>query len=210
MKYTSRWKDKIISFIRINIREYSIVALLFLIGIFFGVMIINNCDYKQIEEVSNYINDFIEEFKSTNRIENGELVLNSTKNNIKLVIILWLSGTAVIGIPIVLLIIFLRGMFLGYTVSAITYTCGTFKGIIFCIISILFQNILFIPAILTLGVSSIKLYQTIIKDRRKDSIKYGILKHTKISLLMLIILIISSLVEDLVSMPILQNWIKYF
>ena len=137
-------------------------------------------------------------------------LIQSVKNNTILAIILWIAGTTVIGIPIVLIAIFLRGMFLGYTISAITYTYGTFKGIIFCMLSILLQNILLIPAVLTLGVSSIKLYKSIIKDKRKENIKIGILRHTITSISMVIILLISSLIENLVSVPILQNCIKYF
>ena len=210
MRVTIRLKEKVTNYIKENAKEYALVALLFIIGLLVGVMIVNNCGENQIEEISKYIQDFSNKFKNTNEINKTSLIMQSIKNNTILAIILWLAGTTVIGIPIVLIAIFLRGMFLGYTISVITYTYGAFKGILFCILSMVLQNILFIPAVLTLGVSSIKLYKSIIKDRRKENIKIGIFKHTITSLSMLIILLISSLVENLVSMPILQNWIKYF
>ena len=125
-----------------------------------------------------------------------------------LAITLWFAGTTVIGLSVVLIIVLLRGIILGYTISAIVFTLGTFKGIKFCLISIFAQNILFIPAVLTLGVSSIRLYKSIIKE--KDNIKANILRHTIISLIMSIVLILSSILENTVSLTMLKSSIKYF
>ena len=62
-------------------------------------------------------------------------------------------------------------------------------------ITLLLQNIIFIPAIMILGVSSIKLYKSIVKDRRKENIKLSIVKHSGISIGALIALILSSIIK---------------
>ena len=210
MKIALKCKEISINYIRNNFKEYTLVGLLFIIGLFIGVMVINNCGEAQIGEISTYITDFITKFKENVNIDKMQLITESIRNNIILAIILWLAGTTVIGVPIVLVLILFRGICLGYTIAAISYTLGTIKGILFCLTSILLQNILFIPAILTLGVSSIKLYKSIVKDRSKETIKLNIIKHTIISLFMIFILIISAVVENMVSVSILQNFIKYF
>ena len=69
------------------------------------------------------------------------------------------------------------------------------------------QNIFFIPAIITIGVSSIKLYKSIIADRRKENIKIQIFSHTIISLLMLAVLIFSSFIENEISVILLKLFI---
>ena len=206
----SHWKEVLKNYIINNYKQYMLTLLLFIIGIFAGVMIINNSDDSQIFEISTYIDDFISKFKNIENINNVSLIITSIKNNILLALIIWVAGTTVIGMPIVLIVILFRGVVLGYTISAITYTLGTIKGISFCLISILLQNILFIPAVLTLGVSSIKLYKSIMKDKRKENIKIEIIRHTIISIMMLIILIISSIIENTVSLALLKNLIKYF
>jgi len=61
-----------------------------------------------------------------------------------------------------------------------------------------------------LGVSSINLYKTITKDRRKETIKLGIVRHTVISIMMSLVLILSSIIENIVSISILKKIIKYF
>lgn len=210
MRAASKWKNVCLNYISNNFKEYSLVTLLFIIGMFTGVMIVNNCGESQLQEVSTYISDFVSNFKNVEYLDKSELILSSIKSNIFLALILWIAGTTVIGIPIVLIVILFRGLCLGYTISVITYTLGTFKGIGFCVISILFQNILFIPAVLTLGVSSIKLYKSIVKDRRKENIKIEIIRHTIISGLMILALVISSVVENIISIPILQKMIKFF
>lgn len=205
-----KWKQTFINYVKTNSKEYILVALLFLIGIFLGVMIINNSNTANIEETGQYIKDFIEKFKITEDINKLSLTTESIKNDIILTIILWLAGTTVIGMPVVLIVIAFRGVCLGYTISAITYTLGTGKGILFSLITLCLQNILFIPALLTLGVSSIKLYKSIIQDRRKENIKIEIVRHTIISIIMMGVLIVSAIVENFISIPILQNSIKYF
>ncbi len=206
MRITLRWKNVFTNYIKSNFKEYTLVGLLFIIGLFVGVMIVNNCNESQMGEISTYINDFIVKFKGVENLEKQQLTMESLKNNIILSIILWGAGTTVIGMPIVLIVILLRGVCLGYTISSITYTLGTIKGIKFCLISLLMQNILFIPALLTLGVSSIKLYKAIVKEKLKGNIKAEIFRHTIISGIMIFVIIISSVIENSVSVSLLKNY----
>ena len=91
-----------------------------------------------------------------------------------------------------------------------TYTMGVGKGLAFVMISLLLQNILLIPAILALGVSGIKLYKSVMKDKRKENLKVEILRHTVFSCIMLGVLIASAVVKINVSGGMLENLIKYF
>jgi uncharacterized membrane protein SpoIIM required for sporulation len=87
---------------------------------------------------------------------------------------------------------------------------GLSKGLLFIFITIVLQNLIFIPAILALAVSGFKLYKSIIKDNRKENIKLEIIRHTIFSIVMLLLLIISSLIEIFISTNVLKVLIKYF
>ena len=127
-----------------NKKEYIIFTLIFIIGLFLGVMFINNCKTTQLDEI-----------KATEKLDISKLLKNTLKENIILAISLWFFGTTVIGLPIVFGIILYRGFCLGYTISTVILTLGVKKGILFIFSSIFLQNIIFIPSILALGVSRI-------------------------------------------------------
>lgn len=205
-----KWKNIPINYVKDNLKQYMLVSILFIIGLFIGVLVVNSCSNEQTEEISTYINDFISSFKENNNLDKTELIMDSAKGNMILALILWLAGTTVIGIPIVFCVILFRGLCLGYTISAIAFTLGKLKGLLFCLITLFLHNIFFIPAILTIGVSSIKLYKSITKNREKENIKYEMIRHTIISGLMVLVLLISSLIENCVSIGLLQGLIKYF
>lgn len=210
LKRITNWKTTIINFLKNNSKEYLLVIIIFIIGMFIGVMLVNNTSVENQQIIENYILNFIEKFKSIANLDKLNLLTTSIKDNIILAIALWIAGTTIIGMPIVFGIILFRGFCFGYTVAAVTFTLGLGKGIFFCILSLFLQNIFFILAILTIGVSSIKLYKSIIADRRKENIKIEIVRHTVISLLMLVVLIFSSFIENKISVNLLKFGIKYF
>ena len=212
MKRNKRLKiwDTIVNHVINNKKEYILVTLLFLVGIFLGVMFINNSKETQLTEITNYMQQFIEKLKNTQNLETSTLLKTTIMQNIVLAIILWFFGTTVIGIPIVFGIIMYKGFCLGYTIATVIATLGTGKGIIFILIALILQNIILIPAILAIGVSGFKLYKSIVKDRNKENIKVEVFRHTIFSVIMLCFLCISAMVEILISTNILKNFIKYF
>lgn len=80
---------------------------------------------------------------------------------------------------------------------------------IFIITSLLFQNIIFIPSILFLAVSGMKLYKSIIKDKRRENIKMEITRHTIFCGFILLMLELSAFIEVYISTNLLQICTKY-
>lgn len=202
-------KETIKNHIINNGKEYIIVTIIFVIGIFLGVLFINNVNEAQKVEISTYLNNFIEKLKNTEILDNMELLKTSIGQNLILGIMIWFFGTTVIGIPVVFGIILYRGFCMGYTIAVSISILGLSKGLIFVIISLLLQSIFFIPAILALAVSGFKLYKSIVKDKRRENIKVEILRHTIFSLVMIMSLVIASVVEIFVSTNLLKIIIKY-
>ena len=99
---------------------------------------------------------------------------------------------------------------MGYTISTIIIVMGLSKGMIFTVVSLVLQNLLFIPAIIAIAVSAFKLYKSIVKDRNKENIKIEIIRHTIFSLIMLLVLCLASVIEILISTNLLKKIVKYF
>ena len=205
-----KFRDIILKHILNNKKEYIIVTLLFIIGIFVGVFFVNNLDENSRSSVQEYLNNFVEKFKQIEKLDNISLLKTSIIQNIVFAVTLWFFGTTVIGIPIVFGIIIYRGFCFGYTISVCVSIMGISKGLIFTLVNLLLPSLIIIPAILAIGVSGFKLYKSIVKDRAKENIKLEIIRHTVFSGIMLLVMILSSLVEVFICTNILKGIIKYF
>ena len=206
----SKIKELIVSHLENNIKEYTIISIIFFIGIIIGIIFINKTSETQISEINNYIYTFVQDLKNDSNINELLLLKDSVRKNCVLAILLWFMGSTVIGISIVYITICFRGFCLGYTISSIISSYGLGKGILFLSSTILLQNILFIPCIIVLAVSGMKLHNSIMKDKRRENIKLEIIRHTIFSLVMLTILAISSIIETYLSANLLVLCKSYF
>lgn len=202
-------RNAIFEYIKENLRSYLILIIIFFIGLLLGVVFINNINEVQSKQISEYISNFINSVKENYQISTNSLLITSIINNLCIAILLWFLGSTVIGVPLIYLVIGYKGYCIGYTIAAVTATLGTGKSIAFIFATMLLQNIIYIPTIITLAVSGIKLYRLIMEDRRKENIKVQILKHTIFSVLMLILLLFSSVIETYISGNLSQIILKY-
>lgn len=214
MRATHKKSSKIAGILRQhvkdNLKSYLLVAMILLIGIVLGVLFVNNLQEEQSQEVQNYVDEFVTSLQNGTSIDTGKLLRNSIKNNLILAIIMWFAGSTVIGIPIVLGIVWYRGFCLGYTISALIAILGVGKGSLFFATAMLVQNLILIPCMLALAVSGIRLYKSIVKDKRKENIKGKIVKHTMFSVMMLIFLVIASFLETYLSTNLFMLCIQFF
>lgn len=208
-KKQSKLKNLILNNIYSNLQYYIIVMIILIIGIACGVIFINNINEEQKAEISKYISDFISSLKNNYEINKAELLKNSLIENFKLTLGMWFIGSTVVGLPIVFGIVLYRGFCIGYTVSSAIAILGAQKGIIFALSSILLQNIIIIPVLLLLAVSGIKLYKSIMKDKRKENIKIEIIRHTVVSIIGLIFLVLATIIEVYISSSLLTMSLRF-
>lgn len=203
-------KDFILRNIHDNLKSYLIVIILFIIGIVAGVIFINNTNETQGAEIQGYINNFILSLKQDYHIDKMELLKSSLWDNFILIISMWFIGSTVIGIPIVFGIVIFRGFCIGYAVSSAVAVLGVQKGIIFLLTTMFLQNIIFIPVIICMAVSCIRLYKSIMKDKRRENIKLEIIRHTLVSIMLFIVLVLATLIEVYISTNLVMLCINMF
>ena len=202
-------KNAILGYINSNAKTYLIVTIMFLIGLIIGIIFVNNTNQTQQESISNYITGFVQSLNSNYQISQAQVLKNAIINNFFITLILWFLGLTVIGIPLIYMFVIYKGYSIGYTIAAVIATLGTAKGIIFLIATMFLQYLIYIPCVLSLAVSGIKLYRMIMEDRRKENIKIQIIRHTLFCILILIVLIVASIIEAYLSVNLTTWLIKY-
>lgn len=195
--------------IKMNSKDYLILSLVFIIGVMIGVILINNSDENSKLELNGYLNSFVNTIKNESfEVDKVKLTQDIVVNNLKIVLIIWIAGTTVIGIPLIYVVTVYKGISIGYTISAIMLTFGNAKGFLFAISSLFLQNIIVIPIILMLNVSSLKMYRTLIQKNRKKSIKQEFVRHTVLCIILILPIIIASIISSYISSTLMIQVIK--
>ncbi len=120
----SKIKEILLTYIKNNLREIAIITIIFFIGLTFGIIFVNNSGTEQANEISSYINGFVDNLRNNIQIDKAELLKDALISNFLLALILWFVGSTVVGIPMVYGIIAYKGFCLGYTLSSSIATLG--------------------------------------------------------------------------------------
>lgn len=185
-KITIKHNKKVIFFLGI----IAVIAIIF--GSLFSVML-NESDKNLTLE---YINNFFENIKNNNL--NYILALkNGSISSIGFILIVWLLGVSIIGMPIVLFMYFSKFFVIGFSISSIIKGYGL-KGCLLSFAYIFPHHIIYIIVYTILTVysikMSIKLISTIIKKDKID-FKPIINKYLLVLLLSVIIAVLTLLFE---------------
>ena len=89
-------KDTIKQHILNNKKEYILVAMIFVIGIFLGVLFVNNIQEAQKAEIQSYFINFMNKMKETEKLEMQTLLNTSIFQTLIVAVIIWFFGTTVI------------------------------------------------------------------------------------------------------------------
>ncbi len=176
---------------------YFITILFLMIGISAGSVTTKILDATQKKELISFMDSF---FKVLNEDSINSIVLlkQSILNNIQTLILIWVLGVVVIGLPIIFGVIILRGFIIGFTVGFLFIEYG-FKGFLFSIFSILPQNLFIIPGLIISSVISIGFSISVFKNKTKNNRRYSYMKslipYTFIMITTSLIFLIGSFVE---------------
>lgn len=151
------------NYLKKNLTLYVSITIFFIGGILSGSIAVNMMSDVQTQTMLNFLNSFFANIKNID-VDSTTVFYLSISNNLKTAAILCVLGLTIIGLPLILIIIFFRGFVLGYTVGFLIRSMGI-KGILFSLLSILPQNILIIPSIISIGVAAMVLSLTIIRNR---------------------------------------------
>ena len=170
-----------------------------------GIAFINHASDTQMQEISSYVNSLKDNIKLSDEINKTAILIQSMKQNVLFVILIWFLGCTIFGSFLNYIAILYKGFSIGYTVSAMIATLGVKSGTIFAVASLLLQNLIFLPMIFMLSNSGIKLYKNLREDKYVN-MKFEFIRHTMIALIALAFSVIASFIEVYLS----TNFLIFF
>ncbi|KXS41944.1 MULTISPECIES: stage II sporulation protein M [unclassified Candidatus Frackibacter] len=156
--------DSSLQFIQRNFHIFLFLTIIFISGVIFGSIAVKMLSYNEKGELINYLSSFFQGFKDELILQKGILAQQAILYNLKMIIILWVLGVSVIGMPLIPVIVFLRGFVIGFTASFLIDELAM-KGLVFAAASILPHNLLVIPVLLLSSVAGIAFSFNLFKSR---------------------------------------------
>ena len=198
----SKIRGVLVKHIKNNINSYFFLFLAFVVGISAGAFTVNGLSSIQKNELTNYFQGFLQLFENQ-RVDSNEVLRIAIMDNLRIVIILWVLGVTIIGVPFIYLLIGIRGFITGFTSGFVIDVLG-FKGAIFTFLTILPREIIIIPCIIALGVNGINFSINIIKSKStkhttKESIKTRFLAYCFVTLFFSCFIAVGILIEAYVT-----------
>lgn len=192
---------------------YIFMIILFLTGIIFGAIVVNSMGFEQRTDLFFYVERFFGYLTNENTIANNDILKESYVYHARYLFLLFILGLSVIGLPIVWILIFLKGLVVGFSVGFIVNQLGL-KGFLLATLSIAPQNILVIPIYIIAGSLSMIFTLGLLNKlfARKVSFSQPVLhpfvKYVSVFAILLLLSAIPALIEAYVANEAMVSYIK--
>lgn len=196
-----RLNEVIIKHVEGNLLTYFFVIMFFMVGISSGAFTTKALSQAENKELIKYLQNFFR-IVDTKVIDQFSILKQALINNLQTGVLIWILGVTIIGIPLILLLVAVRGFIIGFTVGFFIQQMGV-KGLIFSILSLLPQNIIIIPGVIivaVLGISfSIMLIRNKVKKTRYDNVLNQFFVYSTVIAIVHIFIAVGCLVEAYIS-----------
>ena len=192
-----------------NMQLYMFVSILFVMGVVFGALMVNALTLEQKQDLTRYLGSFFQTVSLGGEDGVRPSLMETFGLHFKWVMLLWLLGVSVVGLPLVLVLDFLKGLLVGFTVG-ILISQYSWKGMLFALISVAPQNVFIVPVIIISSVAAISFSMYLVKHRflqkTNGSAAPTFVSYTSLALSLIAVLFAVSLFECYVT-PVMIHWI---
>ncbi|MBO8159169.1 stage II sporulation protein M [Thermosyntropha sp.] len=188
-----RFKEVFKNHIKDNLFKYIFIVAVLAIGIFLG-------NYKSTAlegGVRGYLLELVDNYLDYSlHLEGNELFLKAFLNQAEMLLLIWFLGLTVIGFPLILAVVFFRGFSLGFTTGFLIHEKAG-SGVIIALLSVLPQNLVYIPLFIFWAVTAFDFSLYILKGNQNQAMPLfrGIFVYTLLLLAVLFFLALGALIE---------------
>ncbi|MCS1350829.1 stage II sporulation protein M [Mechercharimyces sp. CAU 1602] len=197
----NRLSERMKQNVQLHLSQYVFVLVLFIMGLIFGAIIVNTLSPTQKKELIHYMGFFFQGLDQQTIADPKIAFQHSLGSHLKTLGLMWILGLSVIGIPFVLLLIFFKGLVIGFTVGFLVNQLS-WQGLWFASLSIIPQNLLVVPAMMMLAVWSMQFASLLIKNRliaRRGTIYPQFLSYAMVAVVLVGVFLVASILEAYIS-----------
>ncbi len=193
-----------------NSFQYFLVGVLFLLGVIIGNYMVSGLT----SGTKSYLVDLIDTYLQTGfqgEFNQSSIWFNAMLSQAKTVLAIWFLGLTIIGFPIILALVFFRGLSIGFTIGFLINQKAV-GGVMIGIISILPQHLLYTPALLIWSVIAMNFSIDLIKGIffHKNIRMRGLISFSIAMLSFLLVFMLGSVVEAYLSPWLLRLFLSSF
>ena len=163
MKKKSLFHNVANNHIKENSSLYMFIIVLFLMGVISGAIVVNSLSFTQKEDLLYYLSRFFGQVSEDNIATTYDMFIASVTHNMKYIGLIWILGISIIGLPLILILLFLKGVVIGFTVGFLVSAMG-WSGFKIALVAVLPQNIILVP--LTIFITTLSLAFSIVIIQR--------------------------------------------
>ncbi len=177
-------------------RKYLFLTIIMTIGIISGIIFIFFISKEDKSLVKQELELLFSNIKD-NKLNYGNSLINSVSSSLVYLSIIWILGVSIIGIPVVIFMLFLKGFVFGFSISSIIANYG-FNGVILGFITQIPSNLILLIIYLLMGFYainfSIRLFQVLF-FKKEVNLSFYFKRYNQIALISLGCIVIASLAE---------------
>jgi stage II sporulation protein M len=177
------------SYFREHSSIFLFIVILFLMGVIFGAIVVNSMSITQKEDLFYYLSQFFGQIQNGKVAVNNDLFAQSFLHNSKFIGLIWILGISIIGLPVILIVLFIKGLVVGFTVGFLVSQLGL-KGFMLAFVSILPQNLIIIPVFIMMAALSVIFSLRMIKKQFFKKYGHPILPFFKNYIITLVLAVV--------------------
>lgn len=188
---------------------YIFVGVLFLVGVVFGALIVSALTMDQQQELGDYLGNFFVTIDQEGLPVASDSYWSIAALNLKWIGLIWILGLSVIGLPGILILDFLKGVLIGFTVGCLV-SQYSWHGMLFALVSVAPHNLVLIPVLLVSSAAAIAFSLQMIRSRvlgqRRTPITRPFAMYTLLSFGMALLVLSISCFQTWVT-PTMMRWV---
>jgi len=190
---------------------YLFMLTLFITGIIFGALTVNSMTFIQKQDLFFYLDQYFQQVNTENAINRIDILKRSFFFHIKYLSLFFLLGITIIGIPIIWVLSFIKGVVIGFSVGFMVNQLGV-KGLLLATISMAPQNMIIVPIYIIAGslamMFSLNLCYKLFGRSMTSPIGKPFIRYSFLFILLFFLAFASALVETFIANEAFKSLLK--